>query len=53
MVLTSPFGALMEDQILQYYQIVLSINDRAFIYIYIYVCVCVCVCEIELLYNNK
>ena len=39
----------MEDQILQYYQIVLNINDRAFtlyiyIYIYIYVCVCVCVC---------
>ena len=30
MVCTSSLGELMEDQIVQYYQIVLNINDRAF-----------------------
>ena len=34
MGLTSSLGELMEDQMLQYYQIVLNINDRAYIYIY-------------------
>ena len=38
MVLASSLGELMDDQMLQYYQIVLNINDRAFaIYIYIYI----------------
>ena len=36
MVLTRSLGELMEYQILRYYQIVLHINDRAFIYISIY-----------------
>ena len=30
MVLTSSLGELMEEKILQYYKIVLNINDRAF-----------------------
>ena len=30
MVLTSPIGEVMEDQILQYYQAVLNINNRAY-----------------------
>ena len=37
MVLTSSLGKLMEEQILQYYQIVLNIIDTAFIYIDIYI----------------
>ena len=42
MVLTSSLSELMEDQMLQYYQIVLNINGRAFTYrnrkyIYIYI----------------
>ena len=37
MVLASSLGELMDDQMLQYYQIVLNINDRAFAYIYIYI----------------
>ena len=37
MVLVSSLGELMDDQMLQYYQIVLNINDRAFAYIYIYI----------------
>ena len=43
MVLTSSLDELMEDQTLQYYQIVLTINDRDFkhahtlAYIYIYI----------------
>ena len=55
MVLTSSLGELMVVKMLQYYKIVLNINDRAYInniyiyiythththiYIYIYVCVC-------------
>ena len=36
MVLTSSLGELMEDQMLQYYQIVLNINDRAFTCMHIY-----------------
>ena len=35
MVLTSSFGELVEDQMLQYYYIGLNINDRVYIYIYI------------------
>ena len=31
MVLTSSFGKLMEDQILQYYITVVNINDRVYI----------------------
>ena len=34
MVLTSSLGDLMEHQMLHYCKIILSINDRAFIYIY-------------------
>ena len=33
MVLIRSLSELMEDQILQYYKIVLNINDRAYIYI--------------------
>ena len=32
MVLTGSLGELMEDQMLQYFQIVLNTNDRAFTY---------------------
>ena len=37
MVITCSLGELMEDKILQYYWIVLNINDRVVIYIYIYI----------------
>ena len=37
MGLTNAIGKIIEDQMLQYYQIVLNINDRAYIYIYIYI----------------
>ena len=36
MVLTSSVGELMDDQMLQYYQIVLNINDRSFVAIIVY-----------------
>ena len=37
MVLTSSLSELMEDQMLQYYQIVLNINYRTFTLLYIYI----------------
>ena len=35
MVLSGSLGELKENQILQYYQIVLNINDRTFTYIFV------------------
>ena len=41
MILTISLGEIMEDQMLQYYQIDLNINDTALVYIYIYItCQC-------------
>ena len=39
MVLTSPHGELMENQMLQYCYILLNKNDRAFTVIYRYICI--------------
>ena len=40
MILSYSLDELMEDQMMQYYQIVLNIHDRAYIYIYIYIDIC-------------
>ena len=43
MVLTNSLGELVVDQILRYSQIVLNINDRAYLSLSLSVCVCVCI----------